>query len=351
MSSLSTLYKSGGELSARSILLWRIAQAAVWLIGATIFICLVFFPPLGVILFWNILIPIAPALIVLAVGLWRNVCPLATTTLQPRYLGLSKRKKMSVSLQGKLGLLSVIALYLIVPLRHPVFNVSGHATAWLLAITTTIGVVMGFFYEWKSAWCSTLCPVHPVEKLYGRNVIGSLPNAHCNQCQKCVVPCPDSTPNMDPQASQKTGYHRLSAILIVGGLPGFIWGWFHEPDNTPLNSFSAALDIYAVPLAGLLTTLLLYSLLINALNNKYEKTITAIFAAAAVSCYYWYRIPSLIGFGRYPDDGLLVNISNLIPYEAVRGIIIFVTLFFFWWLVIRKPNKASWVIRPEYAQG
>jgi hypothetical protein len=222
MSSLSTPYKSGGELSARSILLWRIAQAVVWLIGATIFVCLVFFPPLGVILFWNILIPVAPALIVLAVGLWRNVCPLATTTLQPRHLGLSKRKKMSVSLQGKLGLLSVIALYLIVPLRHPVFNVSGHATAWLLAITTTIGVVMGFFYEWKSAWCSTLCPVHPVEKLYGRNVIGSLPNAHCNQCQKCVVPCPDSTPNMNPQASQKTSYHRLSAILIVGGLPGFI---------------------------------------------------------------------------------------------------------------------------------
>jgi hypothetical protein len=92
-------------------------------------------------------------------------------------------------------------------------------------------------------------------------------------------------------------------------------------------------------------------LLTNALNDKFEKTITAIFAAAAVSCYYWYRIPSLIGFGRYPDDGLLVNISTLIPYEAVRGIIILVTLFFFWWLVVRKPNKASWVIRPEFAQG
>ena len=105
---------------------------------------------------------------------------------------------MSVSLQGKLALLSVIALYLIVPLRHPVFNVSGHATALLLVVTTTAGVVMGFFYEWKSAWCSSLCPVHPVEKMYGRNVIASMPNAHCNQCMKCVVPCPDSTPNIDP---------------------------------------------------------------------------------------------------------------------------------------------------------
>ena len=124
MSVLATPYKSGGALSPRSIRLWRLAQGLVWVTGLAIFACLVFLPDLGILLFWNILIPIAPALIVLAVGLWRNIWPLASTALLPRHLGLSKQMKMSVETQGMLSLLSVAFLYIIVPLRHPVFNVS-----------------------------------------------------------------------------------------------------------------------------------------------------------------------------------------------------------------------------------
>ena len=89
--------KPGDQISSRSVLIWRIAQAAVWLVGTAILVCLLFFPPIGVLLFWNILIPVAPALFVVATGVWRNVCPLATTFLLPRHLGLSKRKRVSVS--------------------------------------------------------------------------------------------------------------------------------------------------------------------------------------------------------------------------------------------------------------
>ncbi|HEX3024139.1 MAG TPA: hypothetical protein VHP12_02915, partial [Chitinophagaceae bacterium] len=118
-------FKSGNQLSPRSILIWRIAQSVVWLIGAIILTCLLFFPRIGILLFWNILIPVAPALFVVAVGLWRNVCPLATTNLLPRRLGLSKRKKLNAKQLGKLNLIAVIALYIIVPLRHAVFNNNG----------------------------------------------------------------------------------------------------------------------------------------------------------------------------------------------------------------------------------
>ncbi|MEK6780808.1 MAG: hypothetical protein AABY93_03845 [Bacteroidota bacterium] len=350
MSTLSTQFKSGNQLSSLSIAIWRTSQAVVWLIGATIFFCLVFFPPTGVLLFWNILIPIAPALIVVAVGLWRNVCPLATTTLLPRHLGLSKGKKMSEVLQGKLGLVAAIALFVIVPLRHAVFNVNGQATAVLLFAAATIGVTMGFFYEWKSAWCSTLCPVHPVEKLYGSNVLCALPNAHCSQCMMCTIPCPDSTPNIQANSSQKTSYHRISGVLVIGGLPGFIWGWFHVPDHNSILAASAIIDVYKMPLAGLMTTLVLYWLLTKLVIRKYDKILTAIFAASAVSCYYWYRIPMLVGFGKYEGDGLLVNLSNNMPYWGIILTITSTTAFFFWWIVIRKPNGSSWVIRPVYAE-
>lgn len=350
MSTGTARFKSGSQLSSRSKLIWKIVQTLVWFVGAAIFLSLIFFPTLGITLFWDILIPVAPALIVVAVGVWRNVCPLATTALLPRKLGLSQRKIMSSELQGILSLVSVICLYAIVPLRHFIFNVSGHATAYLLFGVATVAVTMGFFYEWKSAWCSSLCPVHPVEKLYGSNVMFALPNAHCQQCQKCVSPCPDSTANLSPLSYHKTVYHRISAMLIVGGLPGFIWGWFHVPDQVRGLSWESLADIYTMPLLCMAGTIICYGVVTLLFDDKYLRTIAGVFAASAVSCYYWYRIPALFGFGKFTGDGLLVDLSHVIPYWSIVTIIVLVALFFFWWIVFRKPNKASWIVRPAYAQ-
>ncbi|MDP1764739.1 MAG: hypothetical protein Q8L07_12730 [Sediminibacterium sp.] len=349
MSFPRVVLKSGNQLSSISILIWRIAQTAVWLVGAAILFCLLFYPSLGVLLFWNILIPIAPALFVIAIGVWRNVCPLATTNLLPRHFGLSKRKKLSVTQLGKLNLVGVIALFVIVPLRHAVFNTNGVATAILIISMAFIGIILGFFYEWKSAWCSGLCPIHPVEKLYGGNVLAAIPNAHCEQCMNCVIPCPDSTPNIHPNSSTKTIYHKLSGLLIIGGLPGFIWGWFHVQDETAITSLQSFINVYRLPLIGFIVTLLLFGILSKIIQPKYERGLISIFAASGVSCYYWYRLPALFGFGNYADDGLLVNLLGILPEWSLTAMTITTTLFFFYWLVIRKQNNKSWVIRPQFA--
>lgn len=341
-------FKSGNQLSPHSILIWRIAQTAVWLVGATILTCLLFFPTLGILLFWNILIPVAPALFVVAVGLWRNVCPLATTNLLPRKLGLSKRKKLSATQLGKLNLIAVIALYIIVPLRHAVFNNSGIATGLMIVSMAVVGISLGFFYDWKSAWCSGLCPVHPVEKLYGGNVLLSLPNANCDQCINCVIPCPDSTPNLHPKISAKTVYHKITGLLIIGGLPGFIWGWYHVPDEHTITSLSTFLSVYIIPLIGLAVTLVAYLILSNLIAAKHERKLISIFAASGVSCYYWYRLPALLGFGKFADDGLLISLRNILPAWSVFVMIICTTVFFFYWLVFRERNNRSWVIRPQF---
>jgi len=180
--------KSGDQLSKRSILIWRSVQILIWLVGVFILFNLLFYPTVGIHLFWNILIPVAPLLLVVAVGVWRNVCPMASFALFPRHMGFSKRKKLSITQTGMLNLIGVIALFIIVPLRHAVFNTSGFATAVLIMSIGAIAVTTGFFFEWKSAWCSGLCPVHPVEKLYGLNNRFNLPNAHCNKCYRCTIP-------------------------------------------------------------------------------------------------------------------------------------------------------------------
>ncbi|MBB3054395.1 hypothetical protein [Mucilaginibacter gotjawali] len=317
----------------------------------SIFISLVFYPKVGLIGLWNVLIPAAPALLVIEGGLWRNVCPLAIVNLLPRHLNLSKKKIMPAALQAKLQLAAIIALFIIVPLRHLIFNTNGGATAILLFTATAVSVSMGFVYDWKSGWCNSLCPVHPVEKLYGGNTLFSMPNAHCDQCINCSVPCPDSTPNLHPSSSKKTTYNHISGVLTIGGLPGFIWGYFQVPDQSGSITYQNLFSAFEMPVSGLCITLCLYLCLKKLVNKKSERVLINCFAAAGVSCYYWFRIPALLGFSKFSNDVVLLNLKNAIPYGSILAITVLTTVFFFWWLVLRKPNHKSWVIRPEFAKG
>jgi hypothetical protein len=224
------------------------------------------------------------------------------------------------------------------------------ATAILLASSIVIGVTMGFFYDWKSAWCSTLCPIHPVEKLYGGKTIFSFPNAHCNQCVNCSIPCPDSTPGFHPAIATKTNYQKISGTLIIGFLPGFIWGWFHVPDNHFGINWQTVANVYTMPVAGGILSLAVYIILSQLIKDKKETLLINSFAAAAVSCYYWFRIPELFGFGEYAGDGLLINLKGVLPEWAVIVMSVVTTLFFFVWLTVRRPCKKSWILRPRFAE-
>lgn len=351
MASTYFSFKTPNQFSAKTIGEWRIAQLVFWLNGVTILTCLLFYPTLGITLFWNILIPLAPALFVVGLGIWRNVCPLATTVLIPHHYGISKKRILSPTESGILNLMAVLLLFIIVPLRHAIFNSSGLASGILIISMALTGMVLSLFFEWKSAWCSGLCPVHPVEKLYGGNTLTSFPNAHCHQCMNCVKPCPDSTPNIHPESSYKTKYHKLSGLLITGGLPGFIWGWFHVPDEKNSASVHTFISVYLWPLMGLFSTLILYMILKSLIRQEQKRFLVSVFAPAGVSCYYWYRIPALLGFGYEGNDGLLMNLRNIIPEWFITICTLATTTFFFYWLVVRNPNKKSWVIRPTFAKG
>ena len=339
---------SGNQLSARSILTWRIVQTTIWLVGVFILFNLIFYPTIGIHLFWNVLIPVAPLLLVVAVGVWRNICPMASIALFPRHMGFSKRKKITIAQSGKLNLIAVIALFIIVPLRHAIFDMNGLATAILIISLGLIAAVTGLFFEWKSAWCSGLCPVHPVEKLYGLNNRLSLPNAHCDKCHRCVTPCPDSTPGINPMSSKKTNYHRIAGFLMVGAFPGFIWGWFQVPDYPGITGIEQLVSIYQTPCLGLVITSALFLILKRFVK---ERVLIAIFSAAAVSCYYWFRLPALLGFGIFPSDGMLIDLTGILPEWSITVTIITTTLFFFWWIVVSKQNKISCGIRPAYADN
>jgi len=106
--------------------------------------------------------------------------------------------------------------------------------------------------------------------------------------------------------------------------------------------------IYKQPILGAMLTTLVYIILRRFIDKN---TLTKIFATAAISCYYWFRIPALLGFGIFPGDGMLIDLSNTIPEFFIQIIVYALLLFIYSWLILSKQNKNSWTIRPVYAKS
>lgn len=335
-------------LTRRQRTAWRIAQVLLWLAGAGILLALVIRPGLGIHAFWNVLIPVAPALLMFLPGLWRNICPLGSTSLLARHLGRSRRIKLPVIWQRVLTLVGVFTLLLIVPLRHVFLDLDGPATAACIALLALAAIGMGLLFEWKSGWCSGLCPVHPVEKLYGSNPIISVPNAHCHSCQRCVSPCPDSTPGMNPLKINHQPAAHLGGTLMVGGFAGYIWGWFQVPDYAAGEGWAHLDSAFALPFAGMAVTCWLFLLLKRILPDRAEPWLVRSFAAAAIACYYWFRLPALFGFGPFPGDGMLIDLRGTLPpwFPLVSRLL--TTALVIFWMVGRADGRRSWGVRPAY---
>jgi len=314
---------------------------ALLVAAALIPLLLIVTPSFGLTLFWNAVIPVAPALLVIAPGLWRNVCPLAVAANLP-----AERKhgggRPNPERLAAFNLAAVAALLLIVPLRHALFDTNAAATLLLLAVLVLAALAIGLFWGGRSGWCAGLCPLYPVEKLYGSANTMTFQNGRCSGCSRCTVPCPDTVRNARP-FPLKHRFHALAGTLMIGGFPGFIWGWFQVPDGIEISGMETLFTLYAAPFSGLAVTAALYGLL----YRLEPMTRIRLFAAAAVASYYAFRIPNLLGFGRFPGDGMLIDLSQLLPLWSVAAAVAAESLFFFWWFLRRGAGTVRpWLTRP-----
>ncbi|MHC4812403.1 MAG: ferredoxin [Planctomycetota bacterium] len=342
----------GTPLSSREWWAWRTVQLLVWVLGLAMIVALVVVPDIGLHALWNVLIPVAPALLVFAPGLWRNICPLASTALFPRHMNWSRRLVISEPQRALLLLVGIVLLFLIVPFRHVVLDLNGPASAIMLVALAALALVMGRWFEWKSGWCSSLCPVHPVEKLYGRRPVVSPINAHCVECEVCISRCPDADPAERPTVSNGSRLtHFLTNVFMPGAFPGFVWGWFQVPDYSWSEGLAHLGPAYAYPLVASACTFAVYVVLYRVCSPGQRPFLIRAFAAAAVSAYYWYRLPALFGFGPLPGQWMLVDLTNTLPswFEITSHIA--TTLLFCWWLLRRRGHDRAWLVRPLFANG
>ncbi|MDA9552804.1 hypothetical protein N9R53_07725 [Flavobacteriaceae bacterium] len=65
---------------------------------------------------------------------------MGTTSLIPRHLNVSQRKPLDTEQLSKLNFIAIVGLFIIVPLRHAIFNTNGLATAILLSSLVFIAI-------------------------------------------------------------------------------------------------------------------------------------------------------------------------------------------------------------------
>ena len=327
-------------LPARERTIWRLAQVLSWAAGMFIWAALLWKPELGLHLLWNVLIPIAPALMVLAPGVWRNVCPLGSMSLAPHHFGLSQGKRLSPVWRGRLYLGAFVLLIVVVPLRKVVLDTNGPILAAILSAVGLLAIGLGFVFNWKSGWCSSLCPVYPVELLYGSQPLVSVPNAHCPRCTNCVAPCSESTVALTPRTAIDTKLGRSVGVVLTGCFPGFVWGWYNVPTYRGWEGISQIHTVYAIPYVVGGLTLALYLALRRAWP-KQEDLLASVFAASAIMTYYWFRLPQMFGIGD-PDAAMFVDISGWLPWWSATALRIFELCAFGWLMVGRTERRRAW---------
>lgn len=150
---------------------------------------------------------------------------------------------------------------------------------------------------------------------------------------------------MNPTVTGASRAERLAGQAMTGGFAGFVWGWHQVGDLTGPASAGAIAQAYAWPFAGGALSLLLYLALDHGLPALSRRQLVKVFAWAAVTLYYWYRLPALMGFGAHPGTGMLVDWTSQgewLAWSVQAGSTIFLT----WFMLIRKASAGSWLLRP-----
>ncbi len=280
------------DLSPREQQAWRVAQwtAVVALLGLTASVFL--WPSTALPLFWNVVLPLVPAVLLISPGVWRGVCPLATVSLlAPK----PSADRIAVHPDRWLGSAGIVLLLLIVPLRRVLWNQNGIAFGILLVVLGGIALVLGRRGPLKAGFCNAICPVLPVERLYGQEPLVPIHNSRCPECTLCTVRgCIDLT--AEKSIAQLLGPIRREpgwVLTAFGGFaaafPGFIVGYGLTSDGA-MTSLPVVFGSVAL---GMVVSWSVVAL-VTRVGNVAARTAMPVLAAVALSAYYWFAAPTFV---------------------------------------------------------
>ena len=269
---------------------WRVIRVGSVLAYLAVIVTLFVRPAGGLFIFFRIIVPLWPVLFFVAPGVWRNICPLAAANQTPRVAGFS-RAGTAPGWLARNGFLIATTLFLgIAGARIAGLDRNGPAMAIVLAVIIASAFTGGFLLKGKSGWCSSVCPLLPLQRAYGQTPYVTSPNSHCQPCVGCTKNCYDFKPRAAWQADMVEPDPKWSAprMLFAAALPGFILGFF-----TVRSELAASTpEKYGVLVLFVLVSVGLFYA-ISAMTPLSSAMLTVGFAAVALNAYYWFSGPIL----------------------------------------------------------
>lgn len=269
---------------------WTLLQVAGLLSTGALVTGLIVRPVPTLQLFWQVVVPLLPALFLINPMLWRNVCPLATLN---EWTGRGRGGRIDRGGLHAGWVVGMVLLALLVPARRFLFNHHGPALA--LTITSVGGVALGagLRYPRRAGFCNTICPILPVEKLYGQAPVLALGGPRCRSCDLCTpAGCIDLAGRKS--ARQSLGGRRGVAWLrspfgvFAAAFPGLIVAYFTMVDG----GLATAGAGYLRAAAWVLASYLVVAALVAGLRPA-ATTALPMLGALAAGLYYWWAAPGM----------------------------------------------------------
>ncbi len=256
-------------------------------VAAYLALCVALFiaPTGGRFAFFQVIVPLLPILFFTAPGLWRNICPLAASNQAPRVLGFTRALTPPDWLRRYGALISIVLFFGITSTRIAFFNTNGAGLSVLLALTIINAFVAGIAFKGKSGWCSSICPLLPLQRVYGQTPFANVPNSHCQPCVGCTKNCYDFRPSVAYQADLHDPDPGWTAPrkLFVSALPGFVLGFFLLVNHPGI----ALPEVYLrLAMFFLASVGLFYA--VQAILLVQAPLLIALWASVAINIFYWF---------------------------------------------------------------
>jgi len=286
------LFPDYTELPTRvPVPVWRVIRVGSVAVLLALIVTMFVRPHAGLFIFFGVIVPLWPGLFLIAPGLWRNVCPLAASNQLPRVLGFGRRINPPGWLRNRGYLIAITLFFGIAGARLAGLDDSGPAMGIVLAAAVALAFIGGWVFKGKSGWCSSICPLLPLQRAYGQTPFVTVPNAHCPTCVGCAKNCYDFKPRAAYQADMADPDPGWSAPrkLFVAALPGFVLGFFTLSGQvgTTIPQRYLLLGLFVLVSVGLFFA-------VEATTPLSPAMVAVTFAAIALNIFYWFAGPVLV---------------------------------------------------------
>jgi NADPH-dependent 2,4-dienoyl-CoA reductase/sulfur reductase-like enzyme/ferredoxin len=270
---------------------WWLARGLALAVALGLAVVLLVNPALGLQLFWGLAIPVVPALLVIAPGLWRQVCPMATLNQLPRLGGFTRARELPLGLKQAAFSISVALFLAAVSARVPLLNHSGAVVGGGILLVLALAFAGGAVFKGRSGWCGTFCPLAPIQRTYGQAPLVVVRNGFCEPCVGCQKSCYDFNPRaaVFSDIYDEDPRHAAQRRLFMGLLPGLILGYFLQG---PAPAYGTGLYLLVL-LGACCASAGAYGLAV-AFAPASPYRVALVFGAAALSAFYWFAGPLVV---------------------------------------------------------